>query len=311
MTEEANAPAPSAATAGSLLREARQAQGLHIAALAAAIKVSPRKLEALEGDRYDELPDTTFTRALAQAVCRALKIAPEPVLSRLPQAPGQGLDQVSGGLNAPFRERGVRRDTRERLVVSPAVLWGSAALVLAAIVVWLVPQGWLQSHLGGGSVPAASAPAAAASVPLVVASMAAPQSPPASAVANPVQASAPPSASPSVGEPASAARQSNAQPSGAASVAPAPASGAASAMAAPSGSGLHIQANGGPSWVEVRDAGNKVLIARTLAQGEEVSFDAAPPLRVKIGDARVTRVRFQGRDVPLPPRETIARLELK
>ncbi len=43
-----------AETAGSLLRAAREKQGLHIAALAAAIKVAPRKLDALENDRWNE-----------------------------------------------------------------------------------------------------------------------------------------------------------------------------------------------------------------------------------------------------------------
>ena len=60
----ADAGAPPATTAGGLLRQARQAQGLHIAALAAAIKVTPRKLELLESDQFDQLPDATFTRAL-------------------------------------------------------------------------------------------------------------------------------------------------------------------------------------------------------------------------------------------------------
>ena len=55
---------------GALLREAREAQGLHIAALAAAIKVTQKKLELLEADRFDALPDATFARALAQTVCR-------------------------------------------------------------------------------------------------------------------------------------------------------------------------------------------------------------------------------------------------
>ena len=77
-------PAPrrrrAATSAGRLLREAREKQGLHIAALAAAIKVAPKKLELLESDRFDALPDATFTRALAQTVCRALKIDPAPVL---------------------------------------------------------------------------------------------------------------------------------------------------------------------------------------------------------------------------------------
>ena len=94
-----------ATTAGALLRQARQAQGLHIAALAAAIKVTPRKLELLEADRYDELPDATFTRALAQTVCRTLKIDVAPVLALLPQAGAIALMPGKGGLNAPFHER--------------------------------------------------------------------------------------------------------------------------------------------------------------------------------------------------------------
>jgi len=59
-------------TAGQMMRAARERRGMHIAVLAAAIKVPQRKLEALEADRYEELPDITFARALAQAVCRAL-----------------------------------------------------------------------------------------------------------------------------------------------------------------------------------------------------------------------------------------------
>ena len=96
-------------TAGGMLRQARQAQGLHIAALAAAIKVAPRKLEMLEADRFDELPDATFARVLAQTVCRTLKIDAEPVLARLPLPPQMNrLEHVTRGLNEPFRDRSGR-----------------------------------------------------------------------------------------------------------------------------------------------------------------------------------------------------------
>ena len=74
-----------AANAGILLREAREAQGVHVAALAVALKVPVRQIEALEDDRIDLLPDLVFARALAASVCRQLKIDPQPVLARLPQ----------------------------------------------------------------------------------------------------------------------------------------------------------------------------------------------------------------------------------
>jgi cytoskeleton protein RodZ len=65
-------------TAGTLLREARMEAGLHIAALAVALKVPVAKLEALEADNFAVLPDTVFVRALASSVCRTLKIDSAP-----------------------------------------------------------------------------------------------------------------------------------------------------------------------------------------------------------------------------------------
>src|ERR1700740_3391776 len=102
MSDPTNATSP-ASSAGALLRQARQAQGLHIAALSAAIKVTPRKLELLEADQFDQLPDATFTRALAQTVCRALKIDAAPVLALLPRPHGNRLGDVREGLNNQLR----------------------------------------------------------------------------------------------------------------------------------------------------------------------------------------------------------------
>ena len=78
--------------------------------LAATIKVAPAKLEALEQDRYGELPNATFTRALAQSVCRSLKIDPRPVLALLPQVDAPPLEDAMGKLNTPFQERDSRAD---------------------------------------------------------------------------------------------------------------------------------------------------------------------------------------------------------
>ncbi|NJM43298.1 MAG: helix-turn-helix domain-containing protein [Brachymonas sp.] len=72
-------------SAGQMLREAREAHGLHVAALAVSMKVPVKKLEALEADRLEDLPDAVFVRALASSVCRALKIDAAPILAKLPQ----------------------------------------------------------------------------------------------------------------------------------------------------------------------------------------------------------------------------------
>lgn len=93
-------------TAGGLLREARQASGMHIAALAVALKVPVSKLEALEADNYGALPDTVFVRALASSMCRTLKLDPAPILALLPQSQSPRLATDSAGLNAPVKGGG-------------------------------------------------------------------------------------------------------------------------------------------------------------------------------------------------------------
>ena len=92
--ESAQEAMDAAKSAGQLLREAREAQGLHVAALAVALKVPVKKLEALEADRLEELPDAVFVRALASSVCRALKIDPAPILEKLPQLNTRVLTQA-------------------------------------------------------------------------------------------------------------------------------------------------------------------------------------------------------------------------
>mgnify|MGYP003612368917 CR=1 FL=1 len=62
---------PGRASAGTLLREMREAAGVDVGLLASALKVSVQKVEALEADRLDLLPDVTFARGLASTVCRA------------------------------------------------------------------------------------------------------------------------------------------------------------------------------------------------------------------------------------------------
>ena len=70
---------------GSQLRQAREAAGIHIAALASALKVPVARLQALEDERFDLLPDPPFIRALAASVCRVLKLDAAPILAGLPQ----------------------------------------------------------------------------------------------------------------------------------------------------------------------------------------------------------------------------------
>ncbi|UXH77067.1 RodZ domain-containing protein [Roseateles amylovorans] len=136
-------------TAGAALRRARESRGLHIAALAATLKVPQSKLEAIEADRYSELPDATFARALARSMCRALKVEAEPILAMLPRGGSEAsLDRVSPGLNQPFRERAASQEPMlsPALLKSPVAL-GVAGLLIAAVVVYALPSSWIDDAM--------------------------------------------------------------------------------------------------------------------------------------------------------------------
>lgn len=298
--------APTELTAGGMLRQARQAQGLHIAALAAAIKVAPRKLEMLEADRFDELPDATFARALAQTVCRTLKIDAEPVLAKLPLPPQMGrLEHVTRGLNEPFRDHTGGAEGFDRSVVLRPVVWGPALLVLATLVVYLIPPGtWrLPELLPAGGAASAPVEVVTTTVPPVAPAASDAVAPPAASEAAAVAESAASGAS-AVVETVHSAPPPSEQAS-------APATTAAAANSAPKGP-LVLRAST-ESWVEVRDAAGQVLLSRSLLAGESVGLDGAMPLRLKIGNAEGTEVSFRGKPVELTPfvRDNVARLELK
>jgi len=292
MTESTAPAPPRPTTAGGLLRQARQAQGLHIAALAAAIKVVPRKLELLESDQFDQLPDATFTRALAQTVCRTLKIDAAPILALLPPPSGYRLEQVGGGLNTPFHERPGRLVPKEWTSVATPALVVAALLVIAAAVIYLLPPGWAPlaksafSRVSGSSEPAATPAPVTETVVL-------PQAP-----ASAASASAP-------AEEASAATMTDVMPPAeAASAAPSPVIAAAGV--------LKLQTSE-TSWIEVIDAHGKPLISRLVQPGESVGLDGAMPFKVKIGNANATEVVFRGQPLDLGPftRDNMAKLELK
>lgn len=302
-----NEPQPGTGTAGSLLRAAREKQGLHIAALAAAIKVSQRKLEALESDRYDELPDATFTRALAQTVCRTLKVDARPVLDLLPPAPAVALEPGSGSLNTPFRERPGREEPGLAVAMRPMV-WAAAALVLAALAVLLAPADWWQLLRGGATAGPAVLPASA---PVIVTEpvLLLPQSASAaSAVAAPASAAA----SQAMVETVFAAQNPEAPASGPMSAAVPAAAPAAPALPA-SPQGLVQLRTSEASWVEVRDARGVLLLSRTVQPGESVGLDGSLPMRLVIGNAAVTQLGFRGKPVDLAPstRDNVARVELR
>ncbi|WP_260685266.1 helix-turn-helix domain-containing protein [Variovorax sp. KBS0712] len=128
-------------TAGDMLREAREAHGLHIEMVAAALKVPPQKLIALEADDIASLPDPVFARALASSVCRALRIDPAPVLAKLPGAQRAPLAETNRTLNARVVSDTPRwNGGRSGGLPSRALLTVVVLLLIGAGVLFWMPQ---------------------------------------------------------------------------------------------------------------------------------------------------------------------------
>lgn len=322
-------PAGPAVTAGSLLREAREAAGLHIAALAVSLKVPVRKLEALEADRLDLLPDAVFVRALASSVCRTLKVDPAPVLERLPQTTAPRLAHDEGGINAPFRAPSDGAGSSWVDQLSKPVFLAVFALLLGALVLIFLPA----AQRSGGDASriestTAAAPAGPATAPPAQAPVGEPvvTSPPAPApVAAPVpQTSAPVQApqttvavTPSVKPPAlspglSVAVSTPTVASPTLVLTPGSASPAAVPAPLPT-TGVLVFKTRGESWIEVTDAKGVVVVRKIITPGETVGASGTLPLAVVIGRADATEVQVRGKPFDLAPvaRDNVARFEVK
>jgi cytoskeleton protein RodZ len=317
---EVVAAAAEGASAGALLRRAREAAGLHVAALAVSLKVPVRKLEALEDDRYDLLTDAVFVRALASSVCRTLKIDAQPVLERLPQMAAPRLVRTREGLNEPFRAPGDGAPPTWLEQLGQPVFLAVFALLLGALVLIFLPKVQAPEAASTEAKPAIAGQVTTAAQPLatsilpeqsvtkVLAQPAAAASGAAATVLLPAAAPAKP-ASASIAPAAAKAASSSAL---AAPTTPAPMPAPAQAKQA-DGGGIVVFRTRAPSWVEVTDARGEVAVRRVLSAGEEAMASGALPLQVTVGRVDSTEVQVRGKpfDLRRVSRDNVARFEVK
>lgn len=138
-------------TAGERLREAREAQGLSLAEIAARTRVPVRQLEAIETSNYAALPSITYSVGFAKAYARAV-----------------GIDEVAIGSEvrgtSPQASAPRRTEYETYAVAESAARVPSRGLVIGAVIVAVlivVAAGlWYGTTLfRGGDTPVASAPA--------------------------------------------------------------------------------------------------------------------------------------------------------
>ena len=306
-------------TAGQLLKAAREAQGLHIAALAVSLKVPVKKLELLEADRLDELPDAVFVRALASSMCRTLKVDAMPILDKLPQTNKPRLSHAEQSINAPFR---MPTDGPAPSMLTslsrPAVL-GVMALLLAALVLIFLPD--VQQKTGEAANAALSGLKSSA----VMAGVGSDSNGSGTAMGagsvltndggvRPANAGVGDSQT-TVALSANAVGSVNATASTPTVASPTLviSSSLGGNIATAAVDGVVVFRAKGETWVEVIDANNKVTLRRLLLAGEVAGANGASPLRVTVGRADQTTVIVRGKlfDGESLVRDNVLRFEVK
>ena len=295
-------------SAGTLLRQAREAAGLHIAALAVSMKVPVKKLEALESDRLDLLPDAVFARALAGSMCRALKIDPTPILDRLPGTRKVSLTVESRAANQPFNTAGQSSSGASSTSLGKTAIFTVLALLLGVALVLFVPD------LEDTKAPADTTTEVVEPHFPVEASK-----PPTEELITPAgtllpsDSAAVQASSPALAASAAALPAAPPVPTPAVSAPKPPVEQPASAPAVVSANHVVVFKARGSSWVEVTDANGLVQLRRTMAEGEVAGAAGTLPLVVVIGRVDMTDITVRGKpyDVSKVALGNVARFEVK
>lgn len=305
-------------SAGQLLREAREAKGLHVAALAVSLKVPVKKLEALEADRLEDLPDAVFVRALAASVCRALKIEAEPILQKLPQLNTRVLDQSDKGMNVAFRTRADGPAPSALSHLNRPVVLVVLALLLAALVIMLMPDFSARSAASSSTqaptAAVATSPAGNTGVSMGDA-VNVPSTPAGTASDATTSVVSPSGATPTMASLSMTPALSTPQVSSPTLTLSKPAA-ETPAMPAPADSVVTFSAKG-ETWIEVRDADGKVILQRTLQNGDKAGAGPSQgklPLSIIVGRANMTQVSVRGKAFDLEPvssKDAVARFQVK
>lgn len=301
---------------GATLQRAREERGLSIIEVAQQLKFSPRQLEALEQERYGELPGGTFVRGMVRNYARLLRLDPQPLVERV----GGHFNALDAGTLAarysqpvPFSDNG-RRSTYVYLALSLGVLAIGGG----------VAYQWYRDHSGAAMMaagtPAPSAPAVAsakaepkathASADTTVVKMS-PAKQSAAAPAPLAQAPAPAPAPVAASEAKPAQRPAAAKPLPASAAAEKPA--AAKVATAPGGFHRLVIRCDEEAWIEVKDANDRMLVSSLNPAGAERVVRARGPLMLVIGNAAHVQVLHNDRPLDLAPHTklSIARLTLE
>ena len=315
------APLPDAPreSLGMRLRNARTAQGLSLETLSAQLKITPRKITAIEDERYSELPAGPYRRGIIRNYAKALGLDPAAAAEAFEREVGPtpaALDlTLRPSLRTPFPQRpsGSNDSGLGRFMVTATV----ALLLVAAAIAW---SGTASFRTTTAMLYSLAGNRTSARVPhLVLGAKAIPTA--VDKLRNPRSADEMAGQNPGVGPvvvsqtlPAAPLAPVSTALASTDTVVPDPSSAhtsdAAVGSAASAALVLHFA---DASWVEIKQADGKVLVSQQVPSGSQKSIEGSPPFEIIIGNAPSTVLEYRGSTVDLAPytHDRVARLTLR
>lgn len=286
-----------------MLRERRIALGLSQADVANIVKLPARRIEAMEKERWDELPDGPYLRGFLKNIARALNLDAATLIDRVDESLMRARNPDSilvapGSTHATLPRRSGPAEGRYsgRSLVAGALVFA----LIAALIAWsgtesfdrsmATAKGWLD---GQRASVAGSTPVGANAAPKTVA----PQTTSESIQLPPIGAMTQPG---------------SLIPSDASPLAVAPPGTPNRVPAAPAGNvamQFHFSED---AWVEVRGGDGKLLLSQLNAAGSDQSIEGEAPFSVVVGNAKAVSLIYRGRPVDLAPyiQDQVARFTL-
>ena len=294
---------PNPASAGALLRSAREAGGLTIDAVAQQLKLAPRQVRAIEDGDFTHLPERTFVRGFIRNYARLVRLDADSVLRALP------VGTATPNLESPALH--ATAPTIGELPTSEPAKhgWTRWAIPLTLIAIIAAAAAWEFLHPDAprtvakkDALPAIERGKTGA--PEVIGTP----------LPNPVASTEPTSAPASTSEPppiASPVPAIDASKAAPEAVADTRAAEAANVPAV--GEASLVLAFRDFSWTEVKDRNGRVLLKRMNGGGTAQTISGAPPLDVVIGNADDVTLTWKGKRLDLAPytRGNVARFILE
>ncbi|MDQ9171110.1 DUF4115 domain-containing protein [Oxalobacteraceae bacterium R-40] len=288
--------------------------------VAHTLHLAPRQIHAIESDNYSALPGMAVTRGFIRSYAKLLKLDPAPLLQMIAnETIGKVEDApLRRALPAkPFYANRSLNLTTTSGTWARRLIWGFLILLMALLVAWKadwLPQSWIaglesvlqvagdrpqkeiNSQANNADANPSVEPQNNASVANDSASSAAGKQAPSTSPAerNSVNLIAAPQA-----EGATASQGSNRQVD-----VPGQAAGTAE------NKNMLVLKLREDSWIEIRNAQNKVLMARLAKAGESEAIPVSESLRLKIGNAAGVDAQLRGVPVELTAsaKNNVARL---